>query len=328
MMVKMKIQILITCLFYLTTPLAASTQTLEIKSSALSLQYGFSLKALIELGKNPAIHISANSGVGSTFIVNEIYPTINAEVQLYSGGLGTRKPLVKDKGFTLDFIMAFTVTAGFSENLFSKENLEPIRDRNIPLYYFSNYSYPSLINPYRSSVSLGSNLIWSNSKGRVFQRIGFMNLHINRVQASYYNDGGAPIDKIGLGDKKDRYYTGGGTISYHGPKHTLANLVEVSYYKFTGYSKNSYEVASHLQHAYVSYKEPLQQFFNRSLWSINVANPQQHWGLTLREYNRTKWDAQHLIHWSGYSPYHLVPHPRTRTIVGQTYFSQTKIGLR
>jgi hypothetical protein len=273
------------------------------------------------------LHISANGGVGSVFLSDAVYPTLNAEVLLYSGGFGTRKPYMKNKRPTFDFILAMTITAGTS-NQFQKGNELMVQERNIPLYYFANYSYPSLINPFDYSLSVGTNFIWSTDAGRFFQRVGFLNLHADRFQASYYNDGGPPMSSLGLGDKKDRYYTGGGVISYHGPRHTAINLIEATYYKFTGYSKNSYEVAGHLQQAFVSYKDTSQKFFNRSLWSINVANPSQHWGVSFREYNRSSWDMQHRIHWGGYTPFHLVPHAKTISISGQGYFSQVNVGLQ
>lgn len=306
---------------------SAVAQNTELRSNTFGLQSGYSLNARIEIGKYPVLHISANGGVGSIFLSEAIYPTLNAEVQLYSGGFGTRKPIVKNKRPTFDFILAMTITAGTS-NQFQQGNEMIVKDRNIPLYYFSNYSYPSLINPFEYSVSIGTNLIWSSDPGRSIQRVGFLNLHADRFQASYYNDGGPPMGSLGLGDKKDRYYTGGGVISYHGPKHTAINLVEAGYFKFTGYSKNSYEVAGHLQQAFVSYKDTSQKFYNRSLWSLNVANPNQHWGVNFREYNRTSWDMQHRIHWGGYSPFHLVAHPKTISVSGQAYFSQVNVGLQ
>ncbi len=317
-----------TSLIILALATSGVAQNTETSISSLSLQYGYSLKARIEIGKHPVLHISANGGAGSNFLAHQIYPTLNAEVQLYTGGFGTRKPNIRGKFLTLDFILAMTVTTGFSKNLFQQKNETWIEDRNVPLYYFSNYSFPSLVNPYNYSASFGTNLVWSSDEGRLFQRLGFINLHADRFQASYYNDGGPPIDILGLGDKKDRYYTGGGIISYHGPKYTAINLVELGYHKFTGYSKNSYEVASQLQQAYVNYIDPTQKFFNRSLWTLNVANPQQHWGVNIREYNRTSWDMQHQIHWGGYSPFHLVSHDRTISVSGQAYYSQTNIGLR
>ncbi|MEO7991394.1 MAG: polymorphic toxin type 23 domain-containing protein [Chryseolinea sp.] len=319
---------LTTCLAILVLATSSVAQKTEISVSSLSLQYGYSLKARVEISRHPVLHISANGGVGSTFLAHQLYPTLNAEVQLYTGGMGTRKPNIKGQSLTFDFILAMTVTTGLSKNLFQQKNEAWIENRNMPLYYFSNFSFPSLVNPYDYSFSLGTNLVWSSDRGRFFQRLGFINFHVNRFQASYYNDGGPPIDFLGMGDKKDRYYTGGGIISYHGPKYTAINLVELGYHKFTGYSKNSFEVANHLQQAYVNYIDQTQKFFNRSLWSLNLANPQQHWGVNLREYNRTSWDMQHQIHWGGYNPFHLVAYDRTISVSGQAYYSQTNIGLR
>lgn len=314
-------------LIFLLTAIQSHSQSTETTTSSLSLQYGFSLKAVVELGRYPVFHVSANSGIGSNFISPILYPTVNAEVQLYTSGFGTQRPSIKTKKPTLDFILAFTITGGY-KNLFRVENESKLSDRNIPLYYFSNFSFPSLVNPFDNSLSLGTNLVWTTHKDKVFQRVGFLNLHPFRsFQISYYNDG-PPFDLLGLGDTKDRFYTGGGILSYHGPKHTAVNLIEFGYHKFSGYSKGSYEVANQLQHAYVSYKDDKQRYFNRSMWSLSVANPNQYWGVNIREYNNTRHDIQHLIHWSGYYPFHLVAHPKTISVAGVGYYSHTHIGLR
>jgi hypothetical protein len=293
----------------------------------LNLQAGYALKLMLELGKSTVFHAAISGGVASNFLTPEIYPSLHSELQVYTGGLGTRKPLHHEPWFTVDFMMAMTVTAGITSNQLRATNEVELRQRNIPLYYFSNLSAPPLINPFNSSVSLGSNLIWSTGD-RERQRVGFINIHpVERFQISYLNDGGPPIDMLKTGDQEDRYYTGGVVFSYHGPRFTLANRVELGYHKFTGYTKNSYQVAKRLNHAYVNYMDTTQIYLNRSVWSLTVAHAQQV-GITARVYNKPGIDLQHFIHWKGYSPYHLVPHRPGVSFSGQFYYQITKIGLR
>ena len=313
--------------FVLGCSLPLAGQVEFTKSNDYNLQYGYSLRVALELARKPILYIAISGGIASNFIAPEVYPSINGELLIYTGGIDTAKPTYKQNWFIVDFILAGTMTVGLGSNNFTSARQSLVEGRNIPLYYFTNFNNPTLVNPFNSSFSLGTNLIWSTK--RFPQRIGFINIHpVKEFQISYYNDGGPPVDLISLGDLQDRYYTGGAIISYHGPSHTLANLIEVGYHKFTGYSKNAYTAAKRLNQSFVDYTDTSQTAYNRSLWSVNVANPSRHWGINFREYNRTSWDMQHKIHWSGYSPYHLVPHKRTISLTGQYYYSTTFIGLR
>ena len=115
----------------------------------------------------------------------------------------------------------------------------------------------------------------TTDKFKTDQRVGFFNLHLNHIQVSYFNDGGTPFDETKLGDSKDRYYTGGAVFSYHGKPYTALNLVELSFYKFTGYTKNAFEVSNKLDLAYVNYNRKEEKYYNKSLWTLNISNPNQ-----------------------------------------------------
>ena len=212
------------------------------------------------------------------------------------------------------------------KNLFVEGKEQITADRNIPLYYFANFSYPSLQNPYNSSLSLGTNLIFTNDKKKQKQRVGFLNIHIDRFQVSYYNDGAwGPLP---VADAFDRYHTGGGLISYHGKSYTELNLIEVAFHKFTGYTQNAFELSNKLDLSFVSYRQPEQKYYNKSLWTVNLANPVKGYGINLRQYNDIKTDAQHRIHWSIINAYHMSPYEDYIAISGQYYYGQTKIGVR
>ena len=310
----------------LSTFLLCAQPNIEFASAGkINLQYGFSCKGTLEIGEwPPTVHVAVGSGIGSNFISSELYPTINTEFLIYTRRFGTGKPVLKQNWFTFDWVVGITLTAGI-KNLFTQPHEQRLAGRYAPLYYFANFNYPALINPYRHSISMGTNIIFSTS--RELQRVGFLGIHpFDELQIAYYNDGGPPMDILRLGDLQDRYYTGGAVISYRNPSHTLVNLVELGYHKFTGYSKISYQVAKRLNLAFVDYTDDDQVAFNRSMWSLSVATNQ--FMFNLREYNRTSWDMQHKIHWGGFSPFHPVPHKREVTLSGQYFFANTNLSLR
>jgi hypothetical protein len=175
---------------------------------------------------------------------------------------------------------------------------------------------------------VGTNFIFTSDRNKKFQRTGFLNFHFNRFQISYSNDGGVPLSDIYLGDRKDRYYTGSALLSYHGKPFTAVNLIELSYHKFTGYTQNSFEASNQFDFAFVNYKKKEQRFYNKSMFTLNLANPVKGYGLNVKLYNKTKWDVQHLIHWSIFNSYHIVPYKEHLSISGTYYLSQTKVGLK
>lgn len=320
----------------------SSAQTkLKISGDNLSTQIGFSLKVIVELGfhpkseesfrqNNPLLRFVANAGVGSNFATPIFYPSFNAEIQLYNGGLGSRQLVgTTDRPkWNLDLITAFTLTGGVKNHL--KQRFEAsYKDRNIPLYYFADFVSPALQNPFDVSISLGTNLVFPlTDKSKKKQRLGFFNLHAYPIQLSYYNDGGIIIGDLYLGDRRDRYYTGGVILSYHGPSNTLLNLVEASYHKFTGYTKNAFEVSNKLYLNFMSYHDTTQQLYNKSLWSLNLASTPRGLGIKFYSYNSVKCDVQHWIHWSMNNAYHMVPYQPHWGMSGSYFTSNTKLGFQ
>lgn len=316
-------------IFCLTLPLSGQYHFSKA-NSPYGTQLGFSVKATLEAGRKatPFINfrLSATAGVASDFIGPWIYPSFHTEFQLYNGGLGSGNDRLT-KGFLLDIIAAVTVTTGVNNQLASGKS-SIYTERNVPLYYFSNFALPALQNPFDHSLSVGTNFIVSTDRQKSFQRIGFVNLHAWRLQLSYYNDGGFPFSDIFLGDRRDRYYTGGGTLSYNGKRHTLLETVELGYHKFTGYTRGAFEVSNKLNLAYVNYRNKEQHKYNRSLWVLNLANPSRGFGINLRTYNYIDQDIQHKIHWGLSDAYHISPYPAYWGINASYYYSGTKFGIR
>ncbi len=288
----------------------------QTESLINQVQYGATLKAKFELSPNsknePIINfrISANAGIGSKWLVNELYPTVNGEVQFYNGGLGSRS-MKGSRYTTFDAVLAFTLTAGHLHSNFLETDYH--FERNVPLRYFADFAIPSLQNPYNYSISLGTNLIFTCDKGKWFQRLGFININHSRFQFSYYNDG-TPFQYALLGDYYDRHYTGGGVLSYNGDFGTIEQLksyrLEISYHKFSGFNKNSFEFANLINASNVDYLEVDQQNYNKSLWRFNLQSLDHHngFGLATTFYNSVRFDGQHYIHWLINNSYHIVPY--------------------
>lgn len=318
----MKQAIFLFCLFQ-SLQAAAQTSTGTF-SSTNRLQYGFSIKAslLIDCRKqhpNPYVRIGADAGIASTFIGNWLYPAVNLEMQFYSGGLGTRNGDGHNFGSDFELLPAFTVTAGWNDH--SGQNA----DRLTSLYYFSNYARPALHNPYAHSFSIGTVFSIVTDTAKKSQRIGFLDFNFaGGFQLSYYNDGSVPFKQLSLGDGYDRYQTGGGMISYSGPRNTFLNTIELAYHKYTGFSKSAFEAANKLYLAFNDYHDPEQRQFNRSQFDLTLANPFKGYGLQVQWYNSIKADLQHDIHTSVLDAYHMVPYTPPYWTIGLTYYGITQ----
>ena len=175
---------------------------------------------------------------------------------------------------------------------------------------------------------MGTNFIFSTDGEKAAQRIGFFNLHFDRVQVSYFNDGGTPINQTHLGDLRDRYYTGGAVISYNGPLNTFLNDIRLSYNKFTGFTKNAFEASNKLNLAYIYYHDDEQKFYNKSVWSLSAGNVANGWDVCVKSYNYVVQDVQHLIHFGLFDSYHIVPYKPYTSIVAGYNWVGNKTGIR
>ncbi len=193
--------------------------------------------------------------------------------------------------------------------------------RPVPLYHFAEFTANPLLNPYKSSVSYGMNLILVD-KWRELQRTGFLNFNVlGRFQLSYYNDGG-PITGW-AGDNRDRYYTGGIVLSYHGDLDDNINLIELSYHKYTGYQLYAFDVAEHLQIDFVNYHDTEQFKFNQQRWRLNISNIDKGYGGSMSLYNINALDLQDFLHFWTNVPYHPDYFKGYRIMVGGKYLYNT-----
>ena len=298
-------------------------------SNANAIQYGYSLKGRIDFSKVERLTftLGISGGIGSFIGKNWFYPSLNTDLILYRGGIGSNRPGRKGgKWLDLETVISYTVTTGLVNRMRESSPARP-GIRNYPLYYFNTRNLPSLQNPYRWSLSIGTNtVIFLTRPHNKKQQVGFIGVHLDRFQVGYINDG--PPFFPPLGDRKDRYHTGSIYGTFHGDDHWLLNLLEMGYSKFTGYYPSSYELSNKIGSSYVFYRDQEENFFNKSNIFLNAGNTAQNWGVSFTAFNFPRLDLQHRIHNNKYFPLHLVPYSRTIAVGPIGYFQQSKIGLQ
>lgn len=291
-------------------PLSAQN-SVEYKSN-YGFDVGFSGKLQIEFGVdyNPNFKLSLSAGVGYNSDKVNIFPTIHTGLILFNRG-----PIGSVLNSKWHHIQShFFYSAIGTLRLDNKDFT--FNERHVPLYHFSDFTANPLQNPYKSSLSFGA--IWVKMPKEKQQSIGFFNANVvSRIQVSYYNDGG-PVLNI-LGDKHDRYYTGGVVLSYHGDLDTELNLIEVSYHKFTGYSKHAFDVGDKLQIDYLVYAKKQEFAFNQQRWRINMTNLNSGYGGFISFYDFNAFDIQDALHFSTNVPYHPDFYQKPRIMIGGRY---------
>jgi hypothetical protein len=244
---------------------------------------------------NPNFRLSISGGAGYQWDDANLFPTVHTGVMLFNKGpVGSQleRPWYQ---MQLHFFCSALATVQLDKRDFT------LTERYVPFYHFSDFAANPLQNPYKTSVTLGS--VWAFMPDGAHQRIGLFNLNImGRGQITYYNDGGVGLRIIG--DKHDRYYTGGLLLSYHGNEYTELNLIEVSYHKFTGYTPYAFDVGDHLQIDYLLYADKTQFAFNQQRWKVNISNYRTGFGGNMSFYNFNGLDVQDFLHFTTNVPYH------------------------
>jgi len=279
-------------------------QSQATRNDDFRLGFGIKLSAEIQNTKQLSFRASATGGIGQYIKINDngfgTLPTAHIGVLLYNKGiLGSQLNTKFKKCVFLDFFTNFTLTSG-GKNITNNNRLD---DRRVPLYHFSDFTSNPLQNTFKHSVSFGSNIIFNPHKYRNTQSIGFFNLNVARTaQISYYNDGG-PILKY-LGDKKDRYYTGGLVLSAHFNTNTEFSLVELSFHKFTGWQPYAFDLSDKLQMDYIPYKNEAVFGFNQQRWKLSLTSDKNNYTVFVNAYDVDVWDVQDILHFNRDNPFH------------------------
>ena len=196
---------------------------IDLQSSDRPFEYGASDKFTFEVQTFSNFRLSLTGGIGKRIEGIEcIYPAAHLEMQLYNGGIGSSLLYSRQRRLTADFVASVLITGGVRE-----VGPDGFAERYSPLNFFSDLSATPLQNPYYNSISLGSNYVISTNRDRENQLVGVFNLNAERiVQVTYYNDG-TPFGNW-IGDGYDRYYTGGGMLSYYGKYTDEVNIAELT----------------------------------------------------------------------------------------------------
>ena len=305
----------------------------EINFTDSNFQYGIATKLNIEFGyrfgtkfteirKNffsPSYRLSLTGGIGYNTRGNiGFLPTIHSGFLLFNkGNIGADQSRKWWKKPEIHFFTNIIATVQID-----KKDFSPL-ERSVHFYHFSEFTANPLQNPYKSSVSYGVN--WVRVEKDKIQRIGYLNMNISsRAQISYYNDGGPVLGWAG--DNRDRYYTGGLVISYHGNLKDKIDLLELSYHKYTGYQKYAFDVADKLQIDYLNYKDRNQFSYNQQRWRLNFSNISSGYGGSVSVFNLNSIDLQDFLHFNTNVPYHPDYYRGYRIMFGGRY-ENNKINL-
>jgi len=281
------------------------------QKNGTKFQYGIASKLNIEfkINENPNFKLSITGGIGYN-IENVFFPAIHTGIILFNKGtIGSH---LND---TWTKIRAHYFYNAIGTIRLDKRNYSYF-ERQVPFYHFSDFTANPLQNPYKSSLSFGK--IWINLPKNKRQQIGLFNANIvGRAQITYYNDGGFGLEI--LGDKRDRYYTGGILISYHGNERDDIDLIELSYHKFTGYVKHAFDIAEKLQMDFLIYADTSQFALNHQRWKLTVSDLSSGFSGNIAIYDSNSIDLQDFIHFKTNVPYHPDYFHKHRFAIGGRY---------
>lgn len=288
------------------------SQNKTVQSSSGAVHYGVSAKLNVEYksATGPNIKFSLAGGVGVNIDDINFFPSIHAGIIVFNTGVigSSLKDLWGDLRSHLFYNLIGTIKLD--------ERNYGYTERYVPLYHFSDFAANPLQNPYKTSVSYGA--VWVYMPNKVKQRIGFFNINaLGRGQLTYYNDGG-PVLSI-VGDKRDRYYTGGLLLSYHGNEKAKIDLVELSFHKFTGYSRHAFDVADRFQIDFLTYANTDELAFNHQRWKVNLTDMSTGMSLNASIYDYNRFDLQDFLHFTTNVPYHPDYYRKWQWAIGGRY---------
>lgn len=281
------------------------------QKNGTKFQYGIASKLNIEfkINENPNFKLSITGGIGYN-IENVFFPAVHTGIILFNKGtIGSH---LNDSWTKIRAHYFYNAIGAIR---LDKRNYSYF-ERQVPFYHFSDFTANPLQNPYKSSLSFGK--IWINLPKNKRQQIGLFNANIvGRAQITYYNDGGFGLEI--LGDKRDRYYTGGILISYHGNERDDIDLIELSYHKFTGYVKHAFDIAEKLQMDFLIYADTSQFALNHQRWKLTVSDLSSGFSGNIAIYDSNSIDLQDFIHFKTNVPYHPDYFHKHRFAIGGRY---------
>ena len=235
-----------------------------------------------------------------------------SQLEIYRGGLGTSLENNEKFKLNIEWRNAIIAISGY------ERNNDPVSK---PAFVSVLNDLSALYNPLDYSLSIGTCFINGINHSR-HQQIGIGSISVLNVQLNYYNDA-TPFHKIGLADRFDRYWTGGGDLGvYWNNNSRFITDIQLSYVNYTGYQRNLYELAGIVHMDNLPYKDKSQQMFNQGafIYKVGIKN-QMHVNYSIFEPAYS--DIQYLIHYNiTESPFHPRPLGRRNTI-GFDYINKT-----
>lgn len=246
-----------------------------------SLFFGGKLKFLASYNSN----INYGLGIHDDY---DMVPFADLKISICKGHLGSN---VITRNFEIDG--NFNLSIG---SYLGYESIENDEKTFLPIFS------PSMLHSFNGShnyiLGFHSTYImqFNTHKPPLYQRVGGAFVSTPYAYLNYYNDGG-PLLKY-LGDKKDRYWTGGMSIGgIIRDKDRHIEIVEINFEKYTGYAKEAFEISDYLFIDNVIPKDPQFQETtrNKGKFGFKYFKTKQNFGLSLNLWNR-KDDFQDFIH--------------------------------
>ena len=259
-----------------------------IKPPALDIQkdtfrLGVAIKCNINLNLrgSTGLSCSVSGGIRKEFkIGNDFYtiPAYQLSCNIYYNGLGNNI-LDEFKEMQLDLVNSVTLTNGFGLD----RNERPAKLRS-----FNDMTANPIENDLRWSFSLGTNYIFNNHARN--QQLGSFSFNLWKVLTfGYYNDA-APFHKLGLGDRFDRLWTGGGFGTLNigrlvselggGDSEWTDFRLYYNYERFTADVQAAYVMSKYLSLDHVLVKNPQDNFYNRGQTTFGIKHANG-WGFNV-----------------------------------------------
>jgi hypothetical protein len=189
------------------------------------LSYGISAGLVFTFGGNHRSHLDARMSAGVSTRFGLGFGSVQSQVglnlsgNLTTGGLG--HSFGKRDGFIGELALSpsLTIGGGYAKT-------------SAPLNTFHSGALTSVFNNFQNSFTHAQNLSFSTKHG--YQRVGAYALRAGDFNFHTYND-----TRLFLGDKKDRFYSGGGGITIVNFLGNSENSIIITNDVFTGNSYNS-----------------------------------------------------------------------------------------
>ena len=292
---KTKSLLILAIVVFLLYNAKANAQALTKVQTGVAIRASIDINGFTESFKNANYNISIVGGVGfHPFEWSFLYPSMHVGALLYNRGSNGSSYGHKywSESNQFEILLNINVNGGFWSNNIDYER------RRIPLYFFSDITANPLVNPFKHAFAVGTTKIWSFDRNKENQRIGFLNLLVDRrFQFNMYNDGSF-FRKAGLGDGYDRYYTGGGQFSWHGDISNYFNDFELSFSKYTGFERGTFETANLLQIDFINFSKPETIYYNRNRLRFRMSSFRNNLAFHITAHNTDR-DFQDMIHFKG-----------------------------